>query len=386
MGRRLLAPAACLALIAAAPEPPGPSLGLPLDSLFESADRGELGPIVRALEMSPDGDVRALLQARLAAARLDPAAARDPALTRLAIGGDPAERRAALSVMASVAFAEGDYAEAARTGELLERALSEAGDAEMAESVGRMRGLAALLNGRPMQRVEGSVVPASTASHYDRVGLPRIEVRVNGQAQEAVVDTGANLSVLSRETARRMGLEIAETETRVSNGVQGTVGVRIGVADRLEIAGTVLRNVPFLIIDDEHLTFRCPAATTSARSSASGAARAGADQGRAGGAFLGAVCLERSDRSAQYACQRQRSVRRRRDRRHQRAAPSRHRRKPDHAQRALCRGQSGRDRGPSGRGKAVGERRRDAECAGRHVAGRADRTGGDGPWSCRPCR
>jgi hypothetical protein len=81
---------------------------------------------------------------------------------------------------------------------------------------------------------------------------------VNGQAQEAVVDTGANLSVLSRDTARRMGIQIAEAETRVSNGVQGTVGVRIGVADRVEIAGTVLRNVPFLIIDDENLTFPLP--------------------------------------------------------------------------------------------------------------------------------
>src|SRR4030095_13371407 len=73
IGCRLLAPLACLALIAAAPESPGPSL----DSLFESADRGELAPIARALETSPDGDARALLQARLRAARLDPAAALD---------------------------------------------------------------------------------------------------------------------------------------------------------------------------------------------------------------------------------------------------------------------------------------------------------------------
>jgi clan AA aspartic protease (TIGR02281 family) len=121
-----------------------------------------------------------------------------------------------------------------------------------------MRGLAQLLTGRPPQRVEGSVVPASIASHYDRVGLPRIEVTVNGQAQEAVVDTGANLSVLSRDTARRMGIQVAEAETRVANAVRGTVGVRIGVADRLEIAGTVLRDVPFLIVDDEHLTFPLP--------------------------------------------------------------------------------------------------------------------------------
>jgi hypothetical protein len=36
------------------------------------------------------------------------------------------------------------------------------------------------------------------------------------------------------------------------------VAVRLGVADRLEIAGAVLRNVPFLIIDDAQLTFPVP--------------------------------------------------------------------------------------------------------------------------------
>jgi hypothetical protein len=36
------------------------------------------------------------------------------------------------------------------------------------------------------------------------------------------------------------------------------VPVRVVVAERLEIAGTVLRNVPFLIIDDEQLTFPLP--------------------------------------------------------------------------------------------------------------------------------
>src|SRR6187397_548148 len=161
LGCRCLLLVAAAVLVAAAPEGPVGTL----DSLFEAADRGEFVAIAEALARAPDDDRRALLQARLAAARLDPAAARDPVLARLATGDDPAERRAALSVLASVAFVEGDYAGAARMGGLLERALNEAGDTEMAESVGRMRELAALLSGRPPQRVEGSVVPAGTASH-----------------------------------------------------------------------------------------------------------------------------------------------------------------------------------------------------------------------------
>ena len=254
IGCRFLTPAACLALIAAAPE----QLRPPLDSLFEAADRGELAPVAEALETTRDADSRTLLRARLAAARFDSSAGRDPALARLASGDDPAERRAALTVMASTAFAGGDYAEAARTARLLEQALTEAGEAEAAAAAGRTGGVAELLVGRPSQQIVGEVAPGSIAARYDRVGLPRVEVAVNGRAQEAVVDTGANLSVLSRETARRLGIEIAEAETRVSNGVEGTVPVRIGVADRLEIAGTVLRNVPFLIIDDEQLTFPLP--------------------------------------------------------------------------------------------------------------------------------
>ncbi|MGZ8359450.1 MAG: retropepsin-like aspartic protease family protein [Allosphingosinicella sp.] len=230
-----------------------------LDELFRAADRGDVAPMEQALAQAPSDDVRALLRARLAAGRFDPAAARDPVLARLTeTGADPAQRRAALAIVTSVAFGAGDYAEAARVAGLLEQALAANGDSEEAQAVGRTRAVAALLAGHPRQTVEGSIVPAAIPVAYDRVGLPRIHVSVNGQAQEAVVDTGANLSVLSRDTARRLGVEILDAQANVANGVDGTVPVRIGIADRVEIAGTVFRHVSFLIIDDEQLTFPLP--------------------------------------------------------------------------------------------------------------------------------
>ena len=89
----------------------------------------------------------------------------------------------------------------------------------------------------------------------DRVGLTRIDIAVNGQAQEAVFDTGAALSVLSASTAQRLGVRIEEGDVAVGNGVQTTVATRIGIAARVEIAGTVLTNVAFLILDDASLNF-----------------------------------------------------------------------------------------------------------------------------------
>src|SRR5205085_11501160 len=44
----------------------------------------------------------------------------------------------------------------------------------------------------------------------------------------------------------------------VGNSVDSTVPVRVGIVDRLEIAGNVLRNVPVLIIADEALSFTLP--------------------------------------------------------------------------------------------------------------------------------
>ena len=239
---------------AVAPAPvPAPH---PADRLLDAAARGETGPLERALAAPGTSPaLRTLLRGQLAASRLDPAAGRDPALRRLAEGNDPVLKRGALRVITSAAFAQGDYAEAARAGRRLAEAQAAAGAAEDAAATERVWRLAALLlrHGRP--GVEGPVRAATVPARRDRVGLTRIDFRVNGQAQEAVFDTGANLSVLSASTARRLGVTIEQGETAIGNGVQGTVPTRIGVAARVEIAGTMLTNVPFLILDDASLDF-----------------------------------------------------------------------------------------------------------------------------------
>ena len=229
-----------------------------LDSLFEAAERGEIAPLENALAGERSEAARLLLAARIAAMRGDDGAAADPRLRAIAGGADPEQRRAALVLLMSSALSAGRYADAARDGQALLAALDSNADAERRTGLENAAQLAAALAGQPPQRLDGAVTPGSIAARVDRVGLPRIEIAVNGTAQEAVFDTGAAMSVLSAETAQRLGVRILDAQTQVGNGVQGNVPVRVGIADRLEVAGTTLRNVPFLIIDDAQLTFPLP--------------------------------------------------------------------------------------------------------------------------------
>jgi predicted aspartyl protease len=231
-------------------------VGPDVDALLEAVGRGEVAPIDRALAGPLPADTAALLRAARAATRYDPAATAEPALARLAAGRDPALRRGVLSVLTSAAFANGDYAGAARAGRQLEAALRADGKAREADGVGRTWRLAALLAGRPGQT--GTPVPASAEVHRDAVGMNRMAITVNGTTLDSVIDTGAGLSVLSAGTARQLGIPPVEGGVDVGNSVETTVPVRVAIVDRLEIAGNVLRNVPFLIIADEALSFTLP--------------------------------------------------------------------------------------------------------------------------------
>jgi predicted aspartyl protease len=236
--------------------PSSSSAAARLEALFKAGDRGDSTELARALAQERDADVRALIELRLAAMRLDPAVAANPRLRRLAAPAAPPQtRKAALEILSAVAFTSGDYAQAAQAGRALELLQKAAGDAEEAASTRLAWQVAEMLANEPRQALAGPLVRGSTAARRDPAGLTRIDLRLNGQPQDAVFDTGANLSVLSAGTARRLGVRIIDGATAVGNSVQTTVAVRLGIADRLEIAGNFINNVPFLVIDDAQLTF-----------------------------------------------------------------------------------------------------------------------------------
>jgi predicted aspartyl protease len=226
-----------------------------LEAAMEAAERGDPAPAEQALQALGAGDEAVLLRGRLAAAGYQGTPHRDPELARIALHGPPGQRRAALTIISSAAFAAGDYRIAASAAGRLAAQLRAEGNAEGADGAERTQQVAAILGAGPGQSVDGPVAMGSTPLRYDEMGLPRIAISLNAGVQDAVVDTGANLSVLSAETARRLAIPIHSSRGSVGNAAGGTVPVRTGVAERLTIAGTTLRNVPFLIIDDAELTF-----------------------------------------------------------------------------------------------------------------------------------
>ncbi|WP_434031747.1 aspartyl protease family protein [[Pseudomonas] boreopolis] len=223
------------------------------------------------LQQAADGDVAALAasapsleprwqslaQARLAAARLDERHAIALAEDFLRGDGEGCDAALAQGVIADAAFAAGSYARAAEAGRARLALLRRCdGGAAQIEGASTLAGLAGSLAAAPAQRVV-AFEPGQARFARDKVGLPRAQVAINGHAQEAVLDTGANLSVVSASTAARLGLrELGQA--RVGTSSRSSIATRVAVADRLELAGLVLEHAVFLVLEDAQLEMPVP--------------------------------------------------------------------------------------------------------------------------------
>lgn len=226
--------------------------------LIEETGSGELTPLEAALAATKNRAGAALLRARIAALRLDRPTV-DAALRAFAESGDekPAHRAAALSIQAEIAFADGDYAAAAQAFRALAPLLDAGGKVAQAGEARQALSIAALLANAPRQTVAGGM-PGSIPTTRDKARLVRANVRVNDDEQEAVLDTGANLSVVTASAAKRLGLRMIEGEASVGASGNANVATRLAMADRLVIAGVELHDVAFLVLDDAALSFPIP--------------------------------------------------------------------------------------------------------------------------------
>lgn len=229
------------------------------EAAIADAEAGDVFALERTLASISDPALAAIARARIAAARLRPAEA--TAVARAVASDDaatPGQRSSAWAVLADASFTAGDYADAAAAAEDWQAALQRRGAPQKdIDDAGRMGALALALSSAPRQRVE-SLVPRTVPVRTDKVGLSRADVTVNGHVQEAVLDTGAGLSVVSRSTATRLGLRMLEREATIGSAARDAVPTRIGVADRFEFAGLELRNVAFLVLDDTQLELPVP--------------------------------------------------------------------------------------------------------------------------------
>ncbi|MBT2766689.1 retropepsin-like domain-containing protein [Stenotrophomonas sp. ISL-67] len=224
---------------------------------LQAASDGDIAALEVAVSQLPS-DWALLAQARMAAGNLDEATAIALAEQFLTLR-DAADCDAvqAQAVIADAAFSSAHYAKASTAAQIHHALLERCnGDASAMEGAAMIEALAGrLADVAPQQTV--SFIPASTPYARDKAGLPRSQVMINGQKQESVLDTGANLSVVSASTAERLGLRRLGAAS-VGSSSRARVPVEVAVADRLAIAGLVLEHVPFLVVEDAQLEIPLP--------------------------------------------------------------------------------------------------------------------------------
>ncbi len=89
----------------------------------------------------------------------------------------------------------------------------------------------------------------------DKVGLLNIDVAFGEITKNLLFDTGANFSVMVRSLAKELGLRIIEADFYVTAATGKRVKSDIAVAEEISLGGITLRNVFFLVLDDEDLSF-----------------------------------------------------------------------------------------------------------------------------------
>ncbi|MDB5669270.1 MAG: hypothetical protein JWO25_229 [Alphaproteobacteria bacterium] len=233
--------------------------GVSGENLIALIDRSEAGDdkgLRAAQVLISDPGIRAVVDARLAASRLDLIGVRT-AMAKATRFGVPEKLRAiAIATEAGAAFACGDYVLAAADSASW-MALPEGTDPiHNSSDIQQMRAVAEQLASVPRQTLVQKR-PGSAKTWRDKATLLRAGVLIEGRQQEVVIDTGANLSVITESTAQALGLRVTGGAS-VRSSSRTAVSVRLAIATRLDIAGSTFRDVAFLVMKDADLQLPLP--------------------------------------------------------------------------------------------------------------------------------
>ena len=97
---------------------------------------------------------------------------------------------------------------------------------------------------------------ASKLPYEVKIGNPFISLSVNGNAVKYMLDTGANISVMSESEAKRVGLTLHQvpagaSKIQGSSGAQSQSSYRIAVAEQVVVGKFRLSDVAFLVLPDD---------------------------------------------------------------------------------------------------------------------------------------
>ncbi|HEX2592913.1 MAG TPA: aspartyl protease family protein [Rhizomicrobium sp.] len=239
----LLATAIVIATVVAAQAAPDPVL---------DADPFTMEALLQKPQTEPG--LRDYLEGAVTAARLDDQSAAP--LLRAAWSNPktrPAIARRAMADAGNIALRDGHYADAAT---FYDRAISEYADtldADTRAGLDQARGVAMALRDQPPQSAEKHTagrVPLGVSP----LGLTTAPVLIDGKAQQAVVDTGANISTLSETAAKALGVKRLTRKTSVSSSTTDAVDSTLAIAHTLKLGSMTFHNVAFLVVSDAALS------------------------------------------------------------------------------------------------------------------------------------
>lgn len=89
----------------------------------------------------------------------------------------------------------------------------------------------------------------------DKVGLFNVDVTINDTIKNFVFDTGANISVIKRSLVKNLNLTYIESDFYVTAFTGQRVDSDIAIAETLRIGELTFKNVVFLVLNDEDISF-----------------------------------------------------------------------------------------------------------------------------------
>jgi predicted aspartyl protease len=249
----LLAWALIAACHARAPRP-----GAKASALAHLEASGDVFALRDRLAARPDvaGPELAFYRAVVAHAFNRPAESRAAAAAFLASHPADHDRRArrARELIATALVREGRYGAAATA---IEDVLAHHAQELDARQLANHRNDLAIwraLRDAPVQTVSATAA-SHLAMHRDVANLLRVSAVIGAVTTEVVVDTGANLSVVTRSLAGRAGLAIIDANIQVDALTGTTVPADLAVVPEIVLGNHRVRNVVVLVFDDAALAF-----------------------------------------------------------------------------------------------------------------------------------
>jgi hypothetical protein len=160
-----------------------------------------------------------------------------------AVAQSPADTKDARDERVSSYLRSGRYADARR---LIDEILR-------TEARADLRNVLAVFGSNPNMRVRRAA--ATFACEVSETGV-LLPLTVNGRRADWLLDTGANVSIISDAEAARLGLVIRASEGRAADLAGGSTGVRLAIAKRVAIGRTQLGDVPFLVTPADQMPWK----------------------------------------------------------------------------------------------------------------------------------